>query len=45
VVVYSDSSSSASLRVVNRRYSELHPASVAVTPGFDAKLILRKSRT
>ncbi len=45
VVVYSDSSSSASLRVVNRRYSELHPASVAVTPGFDAKLILRKSRS
>ncbi len=42
-VVFTDSTSSAKLRVVRRQYSDRNPMDVGALPGFETRLILKRA--
>jgi len=42
-IVSTDSTSAAKLRVVRRQYSDRNPSDVGVTPGFETRLILKRT--
>lgn len=43
-VVVADVSANAKQRVVCRQYSERHPSDLGISPGFETRLILKKTR-
>ncbi len=42
-VVFADATRNAKRRVVRRQYSEQHPNDLGITPGFETRLILKKT--